>query len=171
MEKSPADYVKEDTWLADPVNGGIMQIVRKSPLAVSGFKKHTMPVLHLMSFLDWVSHTINITLLSSVMDRTSVKSVRLYRIWQNWDICVFVEGGRGHNLRTTKNVCCQSKHFLFPATSTPSKCGSSKGITSHLPDIFNSCCFYHITFSVFEHSLMPQSWYLWYTYNKIKTNR
>ena len=121
--------------------------------------------------LDWVSHTINITLLSSVMDRTSVKSVRLYRIWQNWDICVFVEGGRGHNLRTTKNVCCQSKHFLFPATSTPSKCGSSKGITSHLPDIFNSCCFYHITFSVFEHSLMPQSWYLWYTYNKIKTNR
>ena len=139
MEKSPADYVKEDTWLADPVNGGIMQIVRKSPLAVSGFKKHTMPHV-----LDWLSESHN-QYHFAVMDRTSVKSVRLYRIWQNWDICVFVEGGRGHNLRTTKNVCCQSKHFLFPATSTPSKCGSSKGITSHLPDIFNSCCFYHIT--------------------------
>ena len=39
MEESPADYVKENTWLADPDNGErIMQIVRKS-FQASGFRK------------------------------------------------------------------------------------------------------------------------------------
>ena len=175
MEQSPADYVKENTWLADPENGEkIMQIVRKYLLLPKyPVSSRTILLSHDLTWLCMESAGVN--LLCSLMRGHHFLSHNQYGFsflmdWicsyvkklpsdkSKWRLFVkrqFVSKGLWWSMWRTDLRCCPPnwslanvKDFFFPRRhfySDLSKCGRVCGITSHLPDIFNSCCFYHIT--------------------------